>query len=121
VLSNRARRIQLCIPSLPAALPIYLTVHGCTDDAILCFSKRLAPEHAPDGVGDTVIVCVTTDPYATRQGHLQLDMAALGLADDAGSVAHDVLSGQTFAWDAHPFVRLDPHGSCAHVVVVGGR
>ena len=98
-----------------------LTVHGCTDDAILCFSKRLAPEHAPDGVGDTVIVCVTTDPYATRQGHLQLDMAALGLADDAGFVAHDVLSGQTFAWDAHPFVRLDPHGSCAHVVVVGGR
>ncbi|GAB2617976.1 maltotransferase domain-containing protein [Pseudactinotalea suaedae] len=98
-----------------------LTVHGCSDDQVLCFSKRLAPEHAHDGVGETVIVCVTTDPYATRQGHLQLDMAALGLAEDEEFVAHDVLSGQTFGWGANPFVRLDPHGSAAHVVVIEQR
>src|SRR5690606_438934 len=98
-----------------------LTVHDSTDGEILCFSKRVAPEHAADGVGETVIVCVTTDPYTTRQGHLSLDMGALGLADHEEFVAHDVLSGQTFRWDAHPFVRLDPHGGCAHIIVVEHR
>jgi starch synthase (maltosyl-transferring) len=48
-------------------------------------------------------------------------MAALGLAEDEEFVAHDVLSGQTFAWGANPFVRLDPHGSAAHVVVIEQR
>lgn len=95
-----------------------LTVHGTTDEAILCFSKRIAAEHSPDGREDTVIVVVTTDPYTTRQGHLRLDMDALGLAGDGEFVARDVLSGQTFAWSSEPFVRLDPRGSCAHVVVV---
>ncbi len=102
-----------------------LTVHGCTDDAILCFSKHIAAEHSPDGVGETIIVAVTTDPYTTRQGHLRLDMGALGLstdeADPAQFLAHDVLTGQTFTWDANPFVRLDPRGNSAHIVVVEHR
>ncbi|MFV0426837.1 MAG: maltotransferase domain-containing protein [Beutenbergiaceae bacterium] len=97
-----------------------LTVHDTTDDSILCFSKRLAARHN-GGVESTVLVCVTTDPYTTRQGHLNLDMGALGLAGDSQFVAHDVLSGQRFNWNNHPFVRLDPHGSCAHIIVIEPR
>ncbi|MFV0252279.1 MAG: alpha-1,4-glucan--maltose-1-phosphate maltosyltransferase [Beutenbergiaceae bacterium] len=95
-----------------------LTVHDGTDDSILCFSKRLSAQHTATGVENTVLVCVTTDPYTTRSGHLNLDMGALGLPGDAQFVAHDVLSGQTFSWDNHPWVRLDPHGNCAHVIVI---
>src|SRR5699024_6157140 len=39
-----------------------LTVHGTTDDAIVCFSKRIAAEHSPTGSEDVIIVALTTDP-----------------------------------------------------------
>nr|WP_227993613.1 MULTISPECIES: alpha-1,4-glucan--maltose-1-phosphate maltosyltransferase [unclassified Pseudactinotalea] len=101
-----------------------LTVHGTTDDAIVCFSKRIAAEHSPTGTDDVIIVAVTTDPFATREGRLFLDMHALGLHHEATFVAEDLLSGDQYLWDRTPFVRLDPHGNCAHIISVrssGGR
>jgi starch synthase (maltosyl-transferring) len=34
-------------------------------------------------------------------------------------VAHDLLSGETYGWGAHPWVRLDPQVRVAHVLQVG--
>jgi len=95
-----------------------LTVHPTTDDATFCFSKRLRAEHSPTGAGDVVIVVVNVDPYTSRSAHLELDMAALGLPADATFTAHDELTGETYAWDAHPYVHLSPFGRCAHIIEV---
>ncbi|MGC0143304.1 alpha-1,4-glucan--maltose-1-phosphate maltosyltransferase [Pseudactinotalea sp. Z1732] len=95
-----------------------LTVHPTTDDATFCFSKRLRAEHAPDGREDVVIVVVNTDPYSSRSAHLDLDMQALGLAADATFTAHDELTGESYPWNARPWVHLDPFGRCAHVLEV---
>ncbi|MGC0249761.1 alpha-1,4-glucan--maltose-1-phosphate maltosyltransferase [Pseudactinotalea sp. Z1748] len=95
-----------------------LTVHPTTDGATFCFSKRLRAEHAPDGREDVVIVVVNTDPYTSRSAHLDLDMQALGLAADATFTAHDELTGESYPWNARPWVHLDPFGRCAHVLEV---
>ena len=98
-----------------------LTVHPTSDDATLCFSKHLRAEHCPDGRADTVLVVINLDPYTTRESLLHLDLGALGLAEGSTFTASDELSGETYAWDATPFVRLDPHGRCAHIIGVRTR
>ena len=52
--------------------------------------------------------------------------AALGIpqpepgtpADAPVMAARDELSGETYFWSANPYVRLDPHSACAHVLAV---
>ncbi|GAA4416539.1 alpha-1,4-glucan--maltose-1-phosphate maltosyltransferase [Georgenia halophila] len=114
---NRVRREH---PALQRLRNVH--VHPTTDDAILCFSKRVLPEHCPNGVEDTVIVVVNLDPYTTRDGLVHLDLSALGLTEGGADVpvmeVHDELSGETYYWGGHPYVRLDPHGVCAHVLSV---
>jgi starch synthase (maltosyl-transferring) len=95
-----------------------LTVHPTTDDALLCFSRRLAAEHSPTGVEDVVVVVVNLDPHGTRNGVVHLDLAALGLEPDARFVAHDVLSDEMYTWGPDVYVRLDPFVRCAHVVQI---
>lgn len=95
-----------------------ITFHETTSDKIVCYSKRVRPEEN-NGKEDTVIVVVNLDPYATHDAIISLDMEALGLRYDGGSVpVHDELSGATYQWNERPYVRLDPHGSCAHILSV---
>ncbi|MFC7406282.1 alpha-1,4-glucan--maltose-1-phosphate maltosyltransferase [Georgenia alba] len=118
---NRIRRAH---PALQRLRDVH--VHPTTDDATLCFSKRLRAEHSPTGTEDVVIVVVNLDPYATRDGLVHLDLEALGLTATAaptdGDVplmeVHDELGGETYYWGSHPYVRLDPHVTCAHVLAV---
>ncbi len=100
-----------------------LRVHRTSDDALLCFSRHLAAEHSPTGQADTVVVVINLDPHSIREGTISLDLAALGLpahgpAGDVLFAAHDELSGFTYAWGSDPFVSLDPHVQCAHVIHV---
>ena len=95
-----------------------LTVHPTTDEATFCFSKRVRAEHSPTGAEDVVIVVVNLDPYTSRSAHLDLDLAALGLPPDATFTAHDELTGETYAWNAQPYVHLSPFGRCAHIIEV---
>ncbi|HIZ37026.1 MAG TPA: alpha-1,4-glucan--maltose-1-phosphate maltosyltransferase, partial [Candidatus Ruania gallistercoris] len=98
-----------------------LTVHPTTDDATFCFSKHVPAEHSPTGQADTVIVVVNLDPHASRESLIHLDTAALDLGEQSEFTAHDELSGESYAWGAVPFVRLDPHGRCAHILDVRRR
>lgn len=100
-----------------------LTVHPTTDDQLLCFSRRVTAEQSPDGRADTVIVVVNLDPHQTREGVVELDLAALGVEAPHDGVspafaAHDLLSDETYAWGPRPYVRLDPWTRCAHVLTV---
>ncbi|MDO8120076.1 alpha-1,4-glucan--maltose-1-phosphate maltosyltransferase [Isoptericola sp. b490] len=95
-----------------------LTVHPVTDDATLCFSRRVTAAQSPTGRADTVIVVLNTDPHHTREGVVDLDLTALGVPQDGTVTVRDLLSGDSYTWDAHPFVRLDPWTRCAHVLAV---
>jgi len=90
-----------------------LTFHGSTNDRFVTFSKR-------DG-DDIILVVCTVDPYAVREGVLELNMPALGLDWDANFAAKDLVTGQTWVWNKSPYVRLDPHEAVAHIIHVTGR
>jgi starch synthase (maltosyl-transferring) len=100
---NRARRDN---PALQ--YDWNLTFHGVDNEAIICYSKRR---------GDNVVlVLVSVDPYHVQSGWTDLDLAALGIEDDAPYQAHELLSGGRFLWrGARNFVQLDPQRVPAHV------
>jgi starch synthase (maltosyl-transferring) len=49
---------------------------------------------------------------------VHLDMPALGLDRNDTFTVHDLLSGATYRWGEHNYVRLDPHEQPAHVLHV---
>ena len=103
-----------------------VTIHPTSDDSTLCFSRHLEAQDSPTGEADTVIVVVNLDPFTTREGVVYLDRAALGLAaPEPGTYlqfdVRDEITGETYTWGEHPFVRLNPHVQCAHVMSVQAR
>ncbi len=90
-----------------------LTFHSSTNDHIVTYSKS-------DG-DDLILVVCTVDPYGVREGVLDLDMPALGLDWDDTFVARELVTGQTWAWNRSPYVRLDPHSEVAHIIHISGR
>ena len=56
------------------------------------------------------------DPHATRETWVHLDMPALGLAYQDRFVAHDLITGQSWHWGEHAFVRLGPDAEPVHVI-----
>lgn len=93
-----------------------VTIHPTTSDKIICFSKKTRPGEGPQ---DTVIVVLNIDPFITHDALIDLDLSALVDGYDGGSITvDDELSGETYTWGHRPFVRLDPHGSAAHILSV---
>jgi starch synthase (maltosyl-transferring) len=87
-----------------------LHFHATDNDGILCYSKL-------DG-DDAVIVVVNTDPHAAREATVSLDLSALGLSWDAQFEVNDALTGASYHWGQHNYVRLDPFHEPAHLLVV---
>jgi len=92
-----------------------ITVHHSDDDHTLCFSKRAT---LPDGSEDIVIVVLNLDPHAARETVVRLDLAALGLSEQAALVVHDEISGQDWTWGRDNYVRLDPGHESAHILTL---
>ncbi len=92
-----------------------VVIHLTDDDHILAFSKRAA---LPDGKDDVVIVVINLDPHATRETVVHLDLEALGLGRDDSFLVHDEITGETWSWGAHNYVRLDPGHEPAHLLTV---
>ena len=89
-----------------------LRFHRTDGDHILCFSKR-------EGSGphsDTVIVVVNLDPHGVRDDVVHLDMPELGLDWWDTFDVHDEISGVTFRWGEHNYVRLDPFWEPVHIL-----
>ncbi|MDO9395193.1 MAG: alpha-1,4-glucan--maltose-1-phosphate maltosyltransferase, partial [Herbiconiux sp.] len=93
-----------------------LRVQGSDDDAIVAYTKHLDAEFTPEGVADTLIVVVNTDPHSVRETTVHLDLPALGLAPDAEFTVTDLLSGNVWRWSAHNYVRLDAFTQPAHIL-----
>ncbi len=77
---------------------------------MIAFSKRHEDE--------VVVVTCVLDPNSPQAGTLRLDLEALGFGHDEQVVARDLITGQTWAWGSHNFIRHDPNFTCAHVVVL---
>ena len=92
-----------------------VTVHRSDDDSILVFSKHAVDA---DGHEDVVIVVVNVDPHATRETMVHLDMPALGLDWNDSFLVHEELTGQTWNWTEHSYVRLDPGHEPAHILTI---
>ncbi len=95
-----------------------LTVHASDNGQILCFSKRTVTGVGDDAVDDTVIVVVNVDPHHTHETTVHLDMPALGMDWTDSFSAHDELTGESWLWGEHDYVRLDPGWEPAHVLHV---
>ena len=66
---------------------------------------------------DVVIVVVSLDPHNIVETEVYLDMQALGLTARDVYLVHDEITGQTWRWGQHAFVRLtrdDP----AHILTL---
>jgi starch synthase (maltosyl-transferring) len=88
-----------------------LAFHPTDNDQLLCYSKRAG--------GDVILVAVNLDPHNVQAGWVDLDLGALGLADDAAFTVHDELSGERYPWRGkRNFVMLDPQRAPAHVFSV---
>jgi starch synthase (maltosyl-transferring) len=87
-----------------------LAFHDVDSPDVLCWSKTTDD--------DAVLVVVNLDPHGVRESMVHLDMDALGLHQDETVKVTDVVTGATYEWGAHNYVRLDPFSEPAHVFAV---
>lgn len=106
---NQIRRDHPCLHWLRN-----LHLHHVDDENIVAFSKR----RHEDGRDDVILVVANLDPHATRESQVHLDMAALGLAAGDSFVAHDLISGASWRWGEHNYVRLGPDSEPVHIIHV---
>ncbi|CAN5241905.1 alpha-1,4-glucan--maltose-1-phosphate maltosyltransferase [soil metagenome] len=92
-----------------------VTFHASDNENVLCWSKRAV---SPSGEEDLLIVVVNLDPHAAQETTVRLAMPALGLDWHDRFSVHDELSGETWTWGEHNYVRLDPNVEPAHVLSV---
>jgi len=86
---------------------------------------------AADQIDEVIIGCVL--PAGLGQAPARQASRAAGIPDAAGCttinkvcgsgmkavmLAHDLITGQTWAWGHHNYIRLDPNFTCAHAVVL---
>jgi starch synthase (maltosyl-transferring) len=95
-----------------------LKFHAVDDDSFLCYSRRIPASDSSDGREDSLLVVVTLDPHGPRESTVHLDMPSLGLDWSDTVTVHDLMTGHTFRWGHHNYVRLDPHHHPAHVLHV---
>ena len=86
-----------------------LTFHRAPHSHALVFSKKEDD--------DVVIVIASLDPLNVVETEIFLDMAALGLTDADVFLVHDEITGQTWRWGQHAFVKLTHDDPC-HVLSV---
>jgi starch synthase (maltosyl-transferring) len=87
--------------------------HLTDNDSIICYSKR-----DPDS-DDAVLVVVNLDPYSVQAGWVDVDWAQLGHPYESTYEVLDELTNARYIWHgAQNWVRLDPAGMPAHVLVV---
>ena len=110
---TRLNEIRRAHPSLHRLRDI--TFHHVDDENIIAFSKRRI---LADGTDDTILVIANLDPHSTRASTIRLNLPALGLPDNAGFVAHDLITDASWSWGRDNFVQLGPAGEPVHIIHV---
>jgi starch synthase (maltosyl-transferring) len=97
-----------------------LSLHSADNPQVISYSKRVVDTDAAGTVtaDDTVIVVVNLNPFNVSEATVSLDMPALGFDWNDGFTVTDLLTGSQYGWSHQNYVRLDPHGEPAHILVV---
>jgi starch synthase (maltosyl-transferring) len=110
---NQARREHRALQRLRNTV-----FHTADDEQVICYSRRLESDSTTGEPEDVLIVVVNLDPHGTRETFVHLNMPQLGLDWFDGFTVEDLLTGESFQWQEHNFVRLDPFHQPAHVLHV---
>ena len=95
-----------------------LEIQSSDDGAMLCFSKHLSAEHSSTGSANTIIVVANTDPHAVRETTVHLDLNKLGLEYGSSFTVTDLITGNSFEWGEHNYVKLDAFTEPVHILRV---
>jgi starch synthase (maltosyl-transferring) len=107
LLLGRLNQIRKEHPALQQLRSLHF--HHAPHASALVYSKKSGD--------DVVIVVVSLDPQNIVETEIYLDMDALGLTARDVYLVHDEITGQTWRWGQHAFVRLtrdDP----AHILTL---
>ncbi|HEX3900806.1 MAG TPA: alpha-1,4-glucan--maltose-1-phosphate maltosyltransferase [Mycobacteriales bacterium] len=110
---NRIRHEQLALQHDRT-----LQFHATDSDLLIAYSKTTPAglEAAGTLAGAPVLVIVNLDDRYRQSAWVDLDLAALGIADGAAYDVHDLLTGSRYRWNGHrSFVILDPNVTPAHI------
>lgn len=90
-----------------------LAFHRIENEQLLCFSKH------DRASGDAICCVVNLDPIWAQSGFVELDLAALGLAEDEPFVLRDLLDDRAYVWQGgRNFVLLEPGRDNAHLFAI---
>lgn len=87
-----------------------LRFHEVDNDNLIAYSKF------DPLTGDCILVVVNLDPWNAQEGTLTIDMNSLGHHSADRMDVTDLITGETFNWTKHNYVRLEPWNNVAHVV-----
>jgi len=87
-----------------------LHIHATSSPDVMAWSKVLGK--------DVVLVVLNLVPHGAREATVSLDLPALGYGVDDRIEVHDAVTGATYEWGAHNYVRLDPFDEPAHLFTV---
>ena len=107
LLLGRLNQIRREHPALQQLRDLHF--HNAPHEKAIVYSKRAGD--------DTIITVVSLDPHNVVETEIYFDMEALGLTARDVYLVHDEITGQTWRWGQHAFVRLtadDP----AHVLTL---
>ncbi len=104
---NQIRREHPALQALRS-----LRFHHVDNDGVMCWSKR------DPGTSDAVICVVNLDPHGAREATVSLDLPSLGMDWNERFLVVDQVTGETFDWGQHDYVRLDPFVEPAHILSV---
>ncbi|MBP2218209.1 starch synthase (maltosyl-transferring) [Arthrobacter sp. CAN_C5] len=98
-----------------------LTLHHSSDSETLVFSKHKDNVGGDNSAKDTIIVVVNLNPHGARESTVSLNLDALALDpedcnEDGTFWVDDLITGQSWVWGTHNYVRLDPHVEPAHIL-----
>ncbi len=115
------RRLNEIRKSHPALRQLRnLSIHWSDDEAILVYAKHLPAALTETGQADTLIVIANVDPHSVRQSMVHLDTSVWGITPGAPFDVEDLLTGATWTWTDHNFVRLDAFHEPVHILHVKG-
>ncbi|MCF4006972.1 DUF3416 domain-containing protein [Corynebacterium uropygiale] len=86
-----------------------LHFHEVDNEHIIAYSK------VNPTTGNAILVVVNLDPRNAQEATVHLDLKELGLASAQDFPVHDLVTGATYTWSTHNFVRLEPMRDVAHI------
>ncbi len=95
-----------------------ISFHWSDDDAVLVYSKHLDAAFTGTGRPDTLIVVANVDPHSVRETTVHLDTRIWGVTPGDEYEVEDLLTGATWTWKDHNYVRLDAFAEPVHILRV---